>query len=487
MPSTFTLINNTINKLNQINMTRTAAIPSDMPLSQDIEESFDLTWNDILYDGGLGTWLPRSSFRWLTISVCTIGIIGNILAVCTLLRRRMRTLSTYAYLTALCLSNSVTLLSGIIFELEILFAPSRFNCVLVSLAKALASSTFALSTWITVGFTIDRYIMICFPFTGEKLCTRRNALLVLCLCLFWALAYLVPQILAHECHAMPSVNSYNLTHDFVHIATNSNNHNNKSDSISIIFWVTGLSEIGKSLAYRLTVTLFVNCFLVRIIPFLVVFKLNLHLIHTLSLAKRRHRQMNPYEKKRNDVTHMLVVVISIYLVCIMPSIPFAAFFAYDPDKYVDISYHHRTFQYLDEFAKFLMIFNSALQCYLYIFFGKRFRRELTRLLCCFCIKYLYMRIPHTRSNSDRETFLQDLGNNDGFELVLSGKWSLDQRQDSIAGVEFSFRHPRRWSHLTASSAATTARSEAAVNDNRINLGILKSFKTRVEQLFVRFK
>lgn len=73
--------------------------------------------------------------------------LGNILAVCTLLRRRMRTLSTYAYLTALCLSNSITLSSGILFELEILFAPSHFNCILVSLAKSLASSTFALSTW----------------------------------------------------------------------------------------------------------------------------------------------------------------------------------------------------------------------------------------------------------------------------------------------------------------------------------------------------
>ena len=73
--------------------------------------------------------------------------LGNLLAVCTLLRRRMRVLSTYAYLTALCLSNSVTLSSVIAFELDILVAPSRCNCIVVSLAKALASSTFALSTW----------------------------------------------------------------------------------------------------------------------------------------------------------------------------------------------------------------------------------------------------------------------------------------------------------------------------------------------------
>jgi hypothetical protein len=283
---------------------------------------------------------------------------------------------------------------------------------------------------------------------------------------------------------MPSGNPYNKTN------TNFSTLNslNKTKLPSPIFWVAGLSDMGKSLGYRLTISLFVNCFLVRIIPFLVVFKLNLHLIHTLANTKRRHRQMNPYEKKRNDVTHMLVIVISIYLVCIMPSIPFAAFFAYNPGKFVDISYHHRIFQHLDEFGKFLMIFNSASQCYLYIFFGQRFRRELTHLLCCFCTKYFYVSLPQNYTNSDRETFLPDVGNNgESYELVLSGKWSLDQRQDSIAGVEFSFHHPRRWSRLTSSSSATTTRSNSNSSDHPINFGLLQRFKTRFVQLFSRFK
>jgi hypothetical protein len=331
--------------------------------------------------------------------------------------------------------------------------------------------------------------MICFPFTGEKMCTRRNSLFVLTLCLILALADLIPQILAHSCYTMGSGDPYNTTNNYLNHSTNNNNYYmNQSEISSTIFWISGLSEFGKSLAYRLTITLFVNCFLVRIIPFLVVFKLNLHLIHTLANTKRRHRQINPYEQKRNDVTHMLVIVISIYLICITPSIPFAAFFAYNPDKYVTISYHYRIFQHLDELGKFLMIFNSALQCYLYIFFGKRFRRELTHLLCCFCAKYFYISIPQNNTNSDRETFLPEFANNDEvYELVLSGKWSLDQRQDSIAGVEFSFHHPRRWSRLTSSSSMTTTRSNSNSSDNRVNFGLLNRFKTRFEQLFARFK
>lgn len=68
-------INNTIHNPDLINTTKNKLSTADG--NYNIEESFDLTWNDILYDGGLATGLTRSSFRWLTISVCLIGIIGK--------------------------------------------------------------------------------------------------------------------------------------------------------------------------------------------------------------------------------------------------------------------------------------------------------------------------------------------------------------------------------------------------------------------------
>jgi len=69
------------------------------------------------------------------------------LAVYTLFRPRLRTLSTYTYLTALCISNTVTLISIIIFEVDVLVDPNHLNCFVISTSKALASTTFALSTW----------------------------------------------------------------------------------------------------------------------------------------------------------------------------------------------------------------------------------------------------------------------------------------------------------------------------------------------------
>ncbi len=68
MPST------TIMSINNIAKDKSALIDS----THHTQESFVLTWNDILHDGGLATWTARSSFRWLTISVCLIGIIGKL-------------------------------------------------------------------------------------------------------------------------------------------------------------------------------------------------------------------------------------------------------------------------------------------------------------------------------------------------------------------------------------------------------------------------
>jgi hypothetical protein len=258
------------------------------------------------------------------------------------------------------------------------------------------------------------------------------------ICLIITITYLIPQLLAQKCHPIIQYPYFKI------INTENDTVKNKDILTFPVYWVPGLSELGKSSIYRLTVTLFFNCFLVRIIPFLVIVLLNYSLIQTLAQTKRLDRQLNPYEQKRHDLTYMLVIVISTYLICIMPSIPFAAFFAYDPHQYVDISFHYRIFQYLDEFAKFLMILNSALQCYLYIFFGKRFRRELRSFLCCVCVKYFYMPIPQTFTNDDQARFSPQLWNaNDAFEFVLRGEWSVDQQRHSINGIEFSFHYAKR--------------------------------------------
>lgn len=249
-------------------------------------------------------------------------------------------------------------------------------------------------------------------------------------------------------------------------------------------WVPGLSDLGKSLIYRLTVTLFFNCFLIRIIPFLIVFHLNVRLIRALANTKRRDRLLNRFEQKRHDVTHMLVIVISTYLICIIPSIPFTAFFAYEPHRYVEISFRYRLFQYFEELGKFLMIFNSALQCFFYIFFGKRFRRELSSFLCCVCVRYFYMPIPRLSSLDEHEQLRSE---GDAFELVLRGHWSVDSTRDSITALEFTFHHAKRSDRSSTSSKGRLLSISSDIEHAQLNINLFKRLKTRIGKFFLRRK
>ncbi|CAF0789228.1 unnamed protein product, partial [Didymodactylos carnosus] len=405
-----------------------------------------LIWTEILYEDGLER-EPRSVVRWLTVAVCTIGVVGNILAVCTLLHRRMRQLSTYTYLTALCISNTLSSMFIIIFELDVLFQPNRFVCILISFSSAMAVSMSALSTWITIAFTTDRYIKICKPFKGGKLCTRKHACWIIGFCFVMSVIYFIPQFLSYTCYKMVP----DPQNDTIANETDAALHEASFPQ----FYLPGLSLFGKNLATRLITLALIKCIILRILPFIIVFKLNYHLINTLSRSKRRHRQLNPYEQKRNDVTSMIIIVVSVYLLCIFPSIPFSIMFSYDADYFVRMSTSHRILQTFDEFSKFLMIFNNAIQCYLYIFFGKRFRRELYRLLCCpFII------------NSPESSFV-----NGSYDLVLSGKFSFDTEQDYLSSIKFSFDHPRRWSRLTTSTTSS--------DRTDTHMGLIKQLKNRL--------
>ncbi|KAF2902954.1 hypothetical protein ILUMI_03223 [Ignelater luminosus] len=111
------------------------------------------------------------------ILVC-IGAAGNIISVIVLTRRRMRS-STNAYLTALAVADVIYLLFVLLLSFK--HYPNindrryalywRFYGISHWLCDA-ASST---SVWLTVSFTIERYIVVCHPMKGKVLCTEGRA------------------------------------------------------------------------------------------------------------------------------------------------------------------------------------------------------------------------------------------------------------------------------------------------------------------------
>lgn len=75
---------------------------------------------------------------------------------------------------------------------------TNFHKISLYFIYPIVSSFQALSVWITLAFTIDRYLYVCKPFVGVKYCTRQRASLIICLLYILASVYSIPQFLERK-------------------------------------------------------------------------------------------------------------------------------------------------------------------------------------------------------------------------------------------------------------------------------------------------
>ncbi|XP_018567616.1 FMRFamide receptor-like isoform X2 [Anoplophora glabripennis] len=116
--------------------------------------------------------------RVLVPITVVIGVAGNTITVMVLTRRRMRS-STNIYLSALAIADIIHLFFVLLLSFkhysnihdgkyELYW---RFLGIMFWFCDA-ASST---SVWLTVSFTVERYIAVCHPIKGKFFCTETRA------------------------------------------------------------------------------------------------------------------------------------------------------------------------------------------------------------------------------------------------------------------------------------------------------------------------
>ncbi|KAG4078355.1 hypothetical protein HA402_013065 [Bradysia odoriphaga] len=116
--------------------------------------------------------------RILVPCVAIIGILGNFVSVVVLTRRRMRC-STNIYLTALAVADIIYLLFVFILSWEhhpnIHHLKFKFYWMTFGLSHWICDAAVYTSIYLTVSFTIERYIACCHPLIGQVLCTESRA------------------------------------------------------------------------------------------------------------------------------------------------------------------------------------------------------------------------------------------------------------------------------------------------------------------------
>ncbi|CAF1325971.1 unnamed protein product [Adineta steineri] len=114
----------------------------------------------------------------LLIGFLIFGLIRNSLSATILFRRSRRGLSSYFYLALLAIADICVLYNGcLLFLLHILFGyhPQIESKLLCRLAFYIQHLVTCISAWLIVAITIERFIVIRYPFQSIRLCRMHVA------------------------------------------------------------------------------------------------------------------------------------------------------------------------------------------------------------------------------------------------------------------------------------------------------------------------
>lgn len=294
------------------------------------------------------------------MGVCCLGLVANCLSVAVLTRRCMRS-STYMYLAALAVCDALVL----VFTAFLLLKDTKMSSTVLDRLYPIlfpyvhpAAILFQVtSIWLTMAFTVDRYIMICHPFRAETMCRRSRAKKVVVTLYIAGVVFCVPKFLEYQTQKH-EIDAMNMTE---------------------VMYAIDLTDIGKNEVFRVIVHSWLYLLCVCGLPFLTLVILNAFLIHAVRMSRLKGKVLNAKERHRNNTTIMLIGVVIIFLICQGPALASRMVYAFKP-----VGLINKADFTLNEVANFLVILNSAINIVPYYFFGRKFRTEFWRLFCaCF--------------------------------------------------------------------------------------------------------
>ncbi|XP_041347805.1 FMRFamide receptor-like [Gigantopelta aegis] len=311
-----------------------------------------------------GDVLKNAEFRYYLSGiggtiVCSLGIIGNIFCVIVLTTKKMRS-STYMYLAALAVCDMLVLITTLMLFVKDTKPPlsdsslDLYYAFIYPFIHPITVTFQVTSIWLTLAFTVDRYIMICHPFKAERMCCRSRAKKVILAMFLAGIGFNIPRFFEYYT-ARIRIEAGNTT--------------------QILYYID-FTTFGKNEYFREIVHSWLYLICVCGLPFLALTIINGFLIRAVHLSRKKGREINAKEKRRNDTTIMLIGVVIIFLICQGPALVARMMYAFTAFRDLSRSYH--TF---NEVVLFLVTLNSAINIVPYYFFGKKFRAEFWRLFC----------------------------------------------------------------------------------------------------------
>ncbi|CAH1797089.1 unnamed protein product [Owenia fusiformis] len=301
--------------------------------------------------------------NYLLPVIIVFGLIGNVLSLVIMLRRRMRTSSVCHYLAILAVTDSIVLVVSALktwirtwsgFEL---LHVSNFACKFL---KFLFFYSAHFSAWLVVAMTTERVIAIWFPFKATTVCSKKRARIVT-LCLAFLL-------LAVNCHVLITTK---LVPD--------SNRPGKSVCTS-----------EKDDYFICDIFPKINLAVYSLIPFVLLLLFNCSIVVALMCHRRfiesQHQSMKGHTGSIHSATYsansqkLTLMLLTVSFVWIITTIPYTVYTLF-PNHTVSDAREQAVNFLIRVICYLTMYVNHGINFYIYILTGKRFRRELTRIFC----------------------------------------------------------------------------------------------------------
>ncbi|ELT97247.1 hypothetical protein CAPTEDRAFT_24477, partial [Capitella teleta] len=285
----------------------------------------------------------------VTNLVVILGLVGNLLTIIILSQRAMRSSTNY-YLCALAVWDSIVLVSTCFLiglpGANIQSYTNHGHAYVVSYVYPLALVAQTATIWLTVSFTVERYIAVCHPLKAASMCTISRAKIIIAGVSFGSALYNIPRWFDFR----PRV--------FLNPSTN-------QTMVSII-----RTRFSQNPLYLKVYFSWLYVPMMVIVPLLLLSFLNTFLILAVRRSRRQRKDMNVKQSRENNITIMLVSVVIVFIICQVPALVYNLAFAIN-NRYVEIDFGY---QVLSKIRNFLVTLNSAVNFLLYCALGQKFRR-----------------------------------------------------------------------------------------------------------------
>ena len=304
---------------------------------------------------------------YLLSLVCICGLLGNALTCVILSSRFMRTSITNIYIFALSCASSCVLIGFLLthgirstFRAEIFYRhiftrifPIHVTCLLIQI-------------YLTATVALDRFILICLPFQGQKWRSPRRAVLVVLAISLFSILYCIP-----------------FWFEFTLVTRNNTR-------------MIVLSKFGASPVFRLWMRKYLYFIFVFLLPLSVILICKILIIRKLYFIRQRKRSLGTSSKgsrSTNAINFLLLSIVFLFLFTQLPYFVFNVLYSWLGNS---LMINLRARQYL-AINNLLSVINASSTFILYAFFDKKFREVGQYILFCRPVPPTF----HSRSGTTR--------------------------------------------------------------------------------------